>query len=347
VDLLEELARIIGYDRIPVTFPQSTATGGREPAGLLLRRRLEELLPGLGFDQVITYSFIAEKWAAYFSPKTPGSDADPLIRISNPISEDQSVMRPALLPGLILTMKRNLSQRNRDLRLFEVGKVFAPGPAGQPLPQEREHLALLWTGRRHPESFHGKEEEVDFFDIKGVLESLMEALQVRDFSLAPGNSPDHFRADGYVRLLAGSEPLGEMGEISEAARALCDCKERAHLLELDLTGLRSHQEETLTFKAWPRYPEAARDISLILDDGVTWQAIRKEIEDLREPLIEKVALFDLYRGKPIPAGKKNLGIRIHYRSPEQTLTEDRIAALHQKVAERIIAKFQATLPGTL
>jgi len=346
VDLMEELARIVGYDRIPITFPQSTATGGREPEGLLLRRRLEELLPGLGFDQVITYSFIAEKWAAYFAPRTEESEKDPLIRISNPISEDQSVLRPSLLPGMLLTMKRNLSQRNRDLRLFEVGKVFSSVAGADQLPREKEHLALLWTGRRHPESFHRKEEEVDFFDLKGVAEGVLEALQVRDFSLAPGEGPAYFQKGQYVRLLAGADPVGEMGAVAAAAQAWFDFKEQAYLLELDLERLGTRREEVAVFKAWPRYPEAARDISLILDEAVTWQAIRDEIRDLRERLIERVDLFDLYRGKPIPPGKKNLGIRIHYRSSEQTLTEERIAVLHQKVAERIIGKFQAVLPGT-
>ncbi|MBI5582287.1 MAG: phenylalanine--tRNA ligase subunit beta [Deltaproteobacteria bacterium] len=347
VDLLEELARIIGYGQIPITFPQSTATGGREPESLLLRRRLEELLPGLGFDQVITYSFIADKWATFFSRRPEGSgEAEPCIRINNPISEDQSVMRPSLLPGLILTMKRNLSQRNQDLRLFEVGKVFSPALAAEALPRERDHLALLWTGRRYPGSFHRKEEAVDFFDLKGIVESIMEALQVGDFSLAPEKGPEYFKGDPYVRLLSGSSRIGEMGEISEAAQTLFDFKETAYLLELDLEQLRTHREETPTFKAWPRYPEATRDISLILDDAVTWQAIREEIQALQEPLIEKIDLFDLYRGKPIPPGKKNLGIRVHYRSSEQTLTEERIAALHQKVANRIIGKFKAALPGT-
>lgn len=345
VDLLEELARIIGYDRIPITFPQSTATGGREPEGLLLRRRLEELLSGLGFDQVITYSFIAEKWAAAFSPPPQGTGGPlPLIRISNPQSEDQAVMRPSLLPGLILALTRNLSQRNRDLRFFELGKVFFATP-GADRPQERDHLALLWTGRRYPESFHRKEEEVDFFDLKGVVENIMEALQVGDFSLAPDQAPDYFQDEGYLRLRVNAEPLGEMGEISASVRTLFDCREPAYFLEMDLERLRLHQQKRVTFKAWPRFPEAARDISLILDEEVTWQALHEEIRALQEPLIEKIALFDLYRGKPIPPGKKNLGIRVHYRSSEQTLTEERITALHQKVAERIIGKFRATLPG--
>jgi phenylalanyl-tRNA synthetase beta chain len=347
VDLMEELARIIGYDQIPSTFPQSTATGGREPQGYLLRRRLEELLPGLGFDQVITYSFIAEKWAAAFSRRSEGPlDTDPFIRISNPLSEDQAVMRPSLLPGLILAMTRNLSQRNRDLRFFELGKVFYPTPGGVRQPEERDHLALLWTGRRYPESFHRKGEEVDFFDLKGVVENIMEALRVPDFSLAPGQAPHYFQEEGYVRLLAGTELLGGLGEIAAAVRTLFDFREHAYVLELDLERLRPHQEETVTFQPWPRYPEAARDISLILDEAVTWQALREEIRTMQEPLIEKIALFDLYRGKPIPPGKKNLGIRVHYRSSEQTLTEERIAALHTKVAERIIGKFKATLPGT-
>ncbi len=345
VDLMEELARMIGYDRIPITYPRGASTAAKEPPALSLRRRIEEILTGLGFDQIITYSFIAEKWAAFFSPSgaTPGNT--PYVALSNPLSEDQTVMRTSLLPGLLSTLKRNLDQRNLNLRIFEVGKVFYPVAEPGQLPRENTRLGVLWSGKRYPESFHQKGDLVDFYDLKGIAEGLLEVLRVQGATLAPVQNRPGYRPEQAVRIFSSIGLLGEIGEVAPAVRDLFDFRESAYVLDLDLDQCARAIEETPTFKPWPRYPEIARDIALILDEPVTWKAIQDEIHSLNQPLIEAIELFDLYRGKPIPAGKKNLGIRLHYRSGEQTLTDEVVSPLHQQVVEHIINKFQATLPG--
>jgi phenylalanyl-tRNA synthetase beta chain len=345
VDLMEELARIIGYDRIPITYPRGASTAAKEPATLSLRRRIEEILTGLGFDQIITYSFIAEKWAAFFSPSAAIPGNTPYLALSNPLSEDQTAMRTSLLPGLLSTLKKNLDQRNLNLRIFEVGQVFYPVAEPGQLPRENTRLGVLWSGKRYPESFHQKGDLVDFFDLKGVAEGLLEVLRVQGATLTPVQNRPWYRSKQAVGIVSPVGLLGEIGEIAPGVRDLFDFRESAYVLDLDLDHCARAIQETPTFKPWPRYPEIARDIALILDEPVTWKAIQDEIDSLNQPLIEAVELFDLYRGKPIPAGKKNLGIRLHYRSGEQTLTDEVVSPLHQQVVEHIMNKFQATLPG--
>ena len=305
VDLMEELARMIGYDRIPITYPRGAATAAKDPPALSLRRRIEETLTGLGFDQIITYSFILEKWASVFAPEAGERRARP---VSGP--EQPLVRRPgghADFPAARAAdyaLKRNLDQRNLNQRIFEVGMVFHPTGNPEQLPRENNRLGLLWSGKRFPESFHRKGEGVDFYDLKGAAEGLLETLRVRDLSLVPAQNPPWYRSEGYVRLVSPSGLLGEMGEIAPAVRELFDFRERAYALDLDLDQCGRALVETPTFKPWPRYPEIARDIALILDEPITWKAIQDEIHSLKQPLIEAVELFDLYRGKPIPAGKK-------------------------------------------
>ena len=243
------------------------------------------------------------------------------------------------------TLKRNLDQRNLNLRIFELGKVFHPTAEPDPLPRENARLGMLWSGKRYPESFHQKGDLVDFYDLKGAVEGLLETLRVQGATLAPVQNRPWYQPEQAVRIFSSVGLLGEMGEIAPAVRDLFDFRESAYVLDLDLDQCARAIQETPTFKPWPRYPEIARDIALILDEPITWKAIQDEIHSLNQPLIEALELFDLYRGKPIPAGKKNLGIRLHYRSAEQTLTDEMVSPLHQQVVEHIMNKFQATLPG--
>ena len=217
VDLMEELARMIGYDRIPITYPRGASTAAKEPATLSLRRRIEEILTGLGFDQIITYSFIAEKWAAFFSPSAAIPGNTPYLALSNPLSEDQTAMRTSLLPGLLSTLKRNLDQRNLNLRIFEVGKVFYPVAEPGQLPRENTRLGVLWSGKRYPESFHQKGDLVDFYDLKGVAEGLLEVLRVQGATLAPVQNRPWYRPEQAVGIFSPVGLLGEIGEIAPAS----------------------------------------------------------------------------------------------------------------------------------
>jgi phenylalanyl-tRNA synthetase beta chain len=200
---------MIGYDRIPITYPRGASTAAKEPPTLSLRRRVEEILTGLGFDQIITYSFIAEKWAAFSAPlaATPGNT--PYLALNNPLSEDQAVMRTSLLPGLLATLKKNLDQRNLNQRIFEVGQVFHPAAESNQLPRENTRLGVLWSGKRYPESFHQKGDLVDFYDLKGVAEGLLETLRVRGATLAPVQNRSWYRPEQAVRIIAPTGMLGK------------------------------------------------------------------------------------------------------------------------------------------
>ncbi|MEW6185242.1 MAG: phenylalanine--tRNA ligase subunit beta [Thermodesulfobacteriota bacterium] len=341
VDLMEEAARIIGYDRIPVTIPNISATSAKEQQLLPLRKRIREILNGLGFDEIISYSFISE------ASNTATLNSEILetrscIRIKNPISEDQSVMRTSLIPGLLMTMNRNWAQRNLNLRIFELGNVFLPS-AFETLPLERNKLAVLWTGRRNPESHYFKNEGVDFFDIKGVLDRLTEALRVKDCQIRKAAAPVYFNSESYVQIFSSDTLLGGLGELSPQVRSSFDLKETGFILELDLDLLGQRIIDIPRFKPWPRFPEITRDMALILDDHILWKEIEEEVLYLKEPLIEYVELFDYYRGKPIPEGKKNLGVRIHYRSSEKTLSDELVNTIHEKLLKQVLEKFGATL----
>jgi phenylalanyl-tRNA synthetase beta chain len=342
VDLMEEVARMVGYDHIPVTIPDISSKTRKEPKALPARRRIKEILTGLGFDEIITYSFISDKLAGAFLDQSPSADS-PLVRVSNPISEDQTVMRNSLIPGLLTTMGKNWAQRNLNLRHFEMGKVFQASPQPNTLPIETHRLSVLWTGRRYLESHYFKAEAVDYYDIKGVLEALIEALKIKELSIRSAAQPGYFSPDHYAQITRQEECLGEMGEISPQVRSLFDLKERAFLFDIDLDQLIPLIQDTPIFKPWPRFPEITRDMALIIDEPVLWKDIQDEILSLKEPLIQEIELFDLYVGKPIPEGKKNLGVRIHYRSSEKTLSDEGVNMIQEKLLKQVLEKFGATL----
>ncbi len=342
VDLTEEVARMIGYDRIPATIPNTSSKSRKQPKTISVRKKIKAILTGLGFDEIITYSFISEEHSSIFLDSRSSAD-HPFVRINNPISEDQSVMRISLIPGMLMTMMKNWAQRNLNLRLFELGKVFSASADINTLPVETNRLSILWTGRRYPESHYFKADPVDYFDLKGVMEALFQGLNIENYSLLPDSPSPCFSPGKYVRIEGQGKPLGEMGEISPRARALFDLKETAFLLDLNLDLLLPKALEVSIFKPWPRFPEITRDMALIIDENIPWKEIKNEILSSREPLIEEVELFDLYHGKPIPEGKKNMGVRIHYRSPEKTLSDEGVNAIHDQLLKMVLEKFRATL----
>jgi len=342
VDLTEELARIIGFDRIPVTIPTASSKSRKEPKTISVRRQIKEVLTGLGFDEIITYSFISEALSSPFLDPN-SSTHPPFVRINNPISEDQSVMRISLIPGMLTTMMKNWTQRNLDLRIFEIGKVFSASPDLNTLPAETHRLCVLWTGRRNPRSHYFKSEPADFYDLKGALETLLETLRVENYSLQAATPPSYFVPDKYIQIRGQEDQIGEMGEISPQVRSPFDLKETAFIFDLDVDLLIPKIRDVPQFKSWPRFPEITRDMALILNENILWKEIQDEILSLKELLIEEIELFDLYSGKPIPAGKKNLGVRIHYRSPEKTLSDELVNAIHENLLKKVLEKFGATL----
>jgi phenylalanyl-tRNA synthetase beta chain len=343
-DLMEEVARLSGYHNIPITFPAMPAEARPPNRTLELRNRLKDLMTGFGFTEAITYSFVAEASCDHlrFEAQDPRRN---LIHILNPLSEDQAVMRTSLATGLIQTAVYNIAQQVKNLKLFEIGKLFLKTES-QELPREPEFLAALWTGSRHNASWHGREIPCDFYDIKGVAEELIGALKIDNiqFTAMPDGDCDYTRPGYTAQILAGDIPAGLVGEIHPRVREVFDLKQAAYILELDLEKVSVLIPHTTKSKPIPKFPAIYRDITIIVDRGVETQTVLETVENIREDLVENLHLFDVFEGTPIAAGKKSVSFRITYRSSDKTLEDDDVNDLHKSITAKLLKAFDATLP---
>jgi phenylalanyl-tRNA synthetase beta chain len=301
-------------------------------------------LNGLGFSEVITYSFIHPQSC----DRLQLAAEDPrrgTVTVLNPLAEDQAAMRSSLIPGLLETMRFNLAQQTKRLKIFEIGKVFLQSP-GAELPEEPEILAGLWTGSRQALSWHGRETPCDFFDLKGAVESLLGALKLGGvrFVRMPEADCRYTRPDHSARLLAAGREVGLIGEIHPRVRAAYDLKQTGFVFELDAGALEALLSETRYRMRIPKFPAVTRDITLILDQGIEAQQVLDAVGAMSLALMESIQLFDVFAGEPIPAGKRSLSFRLTYRSPEKTLEDTEVNSLHQNVMDRLLADFQAALP---
>lgn len=345
VDLMEEVARLSGYQNIPTTMPL-LPTETREPElALGLRSRIKRIMVGFGFTETINYSFINDNSCDRLR-LDPADPRRAMLGILNPLSEDQAVMRTSLLPGIFGTMHRNLARQNRDMKLFEAGKIFISHGRDE-LPEEFEMLAGLWTGSRQNPSWHSAEATCDFYDIKGVVEGLLNTLDISGITYASMPSAECFYIrPGYsARIYAGSHPLGLVGEVNPTVLDRFDLKQRAFIFELNLSDLSARLPDTKQFKPIPRFPAISRDLTMIIDKKIEAGSVIASISDLNEDLVENVHLFAVYEKEPIPPGKRSISIRITYRSPDETLEDDVINDIHKKISERILKQFDASLPA--
>jgi phenylalanyl-tRNA synthetase beta chain len=344
-DLIEEVARLSGFDTIPTTFPRLPA-GERPPAARLeLRQRIKTVLTGLGFTEVITYSFI--HGLSCDRLMLPADDPRrQTVAVLNPLAEDQSVMRSSLVPGLLETLRFNLAQQTRRLKIFEIGKVFLQLP-GSDLPVEPEMIAGLWCGSRYPLSWHAKDTPCDFFDLKGAVEGLLGALRLQGVEI--GQTPDaqcFYTRPGFSgRILAGGRELGLIGELHPRVRAAFDLKQTAFLFELEVGALEALLSETRYQLQTLKFPAVVRDITLIVDRSLPAQAVLTAVSTMRLELLESIQLVDVFSGGSIAADKRSLSFRLTYRSSEKTLADSEVNELHQSLTERLLSVFQATLPG--
>jgi len=344
-DLIEEVARLSGFDTIPTTFPRLPA-GERPPAARLdLRQRIKTILTGFGFTEVITYSFIHSLSCDRLLLPADDPRRQP-VALLNPLAEDQAVMRPSLVPGLLETLRFNLSQQTRRLKIFEIGKVFLQSP-GADLPEEPEMIAGLWSGPRYPLSWHAKDVPCDFYDLKGAVDGLLDGLNLSAVTVSqlPDAQCFYTRPGCSGRIRVGSREIGLIGELHPGVRAALDLKQTAFLFELEIGALEALLSETRYRMRPVKFPAVTRDITLIVGRLLEAQAVINEVAAMNLDLLESVQLFDVFSGEPIPADKRSLSYRLTYRSPEKTLEDSEVNALHQRVTERLLSTFRAELPG--
>jgi len=341
IDLIEEVARLNGYENIPVTMPRARIFSDRPTRSQLLVQRLKQMLVASGLSEVITYSFIAP---GLYDKVGLASD-DPRrssVNLLNPLSDDQSVMRTTLLPGLLETAARNIGYRILDQRIFEMGRVFHKDGA-EDLPVEPVYVTGLLTGAREAEGWNQGKENVDFYDVKGVVENILNSLNIAKLSYEPRDIDSFYHPGKACSVYSGSERVGSLGEIHPDVQESFGIEQRVYYFELNFEKLLHLCRDFLTITPPSRFPDTFRDTAMLLDDEVPAAAVLGAIKGLKIGEIEDAAIFDLYKGASIPEGKKSLAVRVRYRSLERTLTDDEVNRLHQRVVDTLTSKYGAEI----
>jgi phenylalanyl-tRNA synthetase beta chain len=345
-DITEEIARLFGYNNIETTFPLIPADARHPDRKIELRDRTKILMTGMGFNEAINYSFINKQSCDHLE-LPPDDPKRNMVDILNPISEDQAVMRTSLIPGLLETMKLNISVQNKNVKLFEIGHVFFKTDQRDDQPDESEMLGGLWTGSRIDSAWSSKEINCDFYDIKGALEELLRNLEIVNaaFTQMPPELCSYTKPGFTAQILNDNEPIGIVGEVHPTVLRNYDLKQTAFIFELNFDRLIKSVPDTKTARPIPKFPATSRDITLIIDNAVETYKIINAVEMRQEKLVEQLHLFDVFDGNPIPKGKKSVSFRITYRSLRGTLEDNIVNHLHKTITDHLIKTFDATLPA--
>jgi phenylalanyl-tRNA synthetase beta chain len=344
-DLMEEVARLSGYNQIPTTFPALPSEGVTPSQAMVLRNRIRDILSGFGFSEAINYSFIGTDACDQLQ-----LDADDSRRrhvaLLNPISEDLAVMRTSLVPGMLEAVQRNLSRQQTELRMFEIGKAFFPQPH-EVLPQEKEMLVGCWTGAADKAAWHTRERACDFYDIKGTVEGLALALGIHglSFMALADDRCDIFRAGHTAQVRSGDQVVGHVGALNPAVVDAFRLKPPVFVFELDVEQLAALVPDTRQMESIPRFPSTTRDVTVIVDQEMEAGRLMETVAGFEEALVEDLFLFDVFTGEPIPAGKKSVSFRVVYRSAERTLDDETVNSIHQHLTHRLITDVGAALPA--
>lgn len=346
VDLIEEVARIVGYNLLPTTLPMVPMTFSEQDGLRELRKKVAEILTALGFYEAINYSFVAPQHHDLL-----GLAADDARRQSvhllNPLAEDQSVLRTTLLPGLLENLRRNINHQSHDVRLFEVGKVFHPQGSDQ--PEEPFRLAAVISGRRNPGApvLHVGETQTDIFDVKGVVTQIIDLLRLgQTVTCQAGVAGQElpFAEPGTVLAVMGGEKiLGWCGAFNPKTLKGFGVKQQAFFVDIDLAALAGLSSQAKTFAPLPKFPFVKWDMALIVPEEVAAGEMLSAIHGCEEKLIEKAEIFDIFQGKNIAAGKKSIAITITYRAIDRTLDDETVGKIHQKIIEMMISRFNGQL----
>jgi phenylalanyl-tRNA synthetase beta chain len=325
VDLIEEVARHHGFDRLPATFPILAAPPAAPDPRIAQARGLRTVLTGAGFSEAVTFGFIEEAAAAPFA-----AEGD-LMPIANPLSATFGVLRPSVLPGLVGAVAHNRRRERRDIRLFEVGNRFHRGRG------ERRAVACAWTGAAVGDHWGGGARDVDFFDIKGIVERLCEALRVQ-VHVVPHR--EEWLVNGRTgAVLHDGVPMGVFGQLRPAiadARGVPE-GDAVYVAELDLDAVdASALSAPVAVTPLPRFPSVTRDVSILVDDTLPAEEVRRTIRAAAPASLASVREFDRYQGKGVPDGRVSLSVRLTFRSVERTLTDAEVQSAAHAIVTALV-----------
>lgn len=322
-DLIEEIARIYGYDEIPSTLPVfEHVTHGALTDKQAKSRIVKETLEGAGLSQAINYSLVDKERAQDFALETRDT-----IGLLMPMSEAHSTLRQSLIPHLIDAVAYNVARKNADVRLYELGNVFFGNGEGE-LPDEVEYLSGILTGDYTVNTWQGKKEEIDFFIAKGIVDRIAEKLDIQ-FDYEAGEIAGlHPGRTAIVKL--NGETIGFVGELHPKVEKEYDLK-RTYVFELNYDKLMSVSVGYINYRPIPRFPGVSRDIALVINRDVPSATLVKEIEAHGGDILQNAQVFDVYEGEHVAEDEKSIAIRLSYLDVEQTLTDDKVNAVHEDI----------------
>lgn len=338
VDVIEEVARRVGFHTIPRTLPDTTGHTGGLTTRQRERRLLADLLVGLGGYEATTLSLLAPEDTAAF-----GFGPDATVRAANPLRADESVLRPRLVPGLLRAVAFNAAHGRPDVSLFELGAVFLPPGAGSELPDEREHAAFVLAGtlRRTPVE---ADRPVDVYDIVDRVRSLVDAFELADARLEPSTAPG-FHPGRTAALLVDGVVAGYVGEIDPDVAAAIDIPGPVVAAELAVPELLDGVRRDRAFRPLSRFPASNVDLAFVVDVSVPAASIITTLEGALEPELESVRVFDEYRDEALGDRRRSLAFALHFRAADRTLTDAEVATLRTRGIDAVVAAHGAELRG--
>ncbi|MCX5686739.1 MAG: phenylalanine--tRNA ligase subunit beta, partial [Candidatus Omnitrophica bacterium] len=333
IDLIEEIARIYGYEKIPGTIPTIVEQPVRESPEAIVDRNIRQSLVGGGCDEIITYSLLGKNVT-----KALGIPGSSVIEIKNPLSAEQEAMRPSLAAGMLNSILWNINRKTKDLRLFELGNVYIKDEDAK--FTESKHLSIAVAGETS--SWVSGSRPASFFDLKGIVEILFSELGIAGVSYKY-EKDDLFSSSACASVEVDGEKIGVLGEVSLKALNNFDIKETVYLCEVCVDSILKHANLRKRFRELAKYPSVFRDISIVVGEGVLHSDIAALIKNTGSPVLKEASLVDRYAGKQIPDGKVGLSYRLEYRDPKKTLEEKEILGVHTRILRSLEENFDAKL----
>ena len=341
-DLVEEVARIVGYDNIGEELPPAFGAGEyqrSEPR----KKSLRNALANLGFNEAISYSFIDSNSDEKFDlvPNLVKTNTDEkFVTLADSIIEGATRMRPSLFSGLLDAVRTNFNYQKRDLKLYEIGKVFSASEKENDLPNERELFALILTGSEILQNKAMPLRQLDFYDAKGALESAFVAanLPPLDFQAI---DVKHLRKGRAAEILAGGKSIGTIGQLNDEISSAYKFRQPVFVAEVDLQTLLESKQQTIIYQPLPIYPSIVRDVSLLVKRNVSFAEIQKAIAEQNFELCRKIDFVDVYEGQGVSEDARSVTIRLEYRSDERTLLDEEVDSIHQQILQSLETNLNA------
>jgi len=341
IDLIEEIARINGYDKIPATLPKGVLTSGRPSGRQRTLERVREILIGCGLQEIITFSFMNPR--LFDSLFLPSDDVRRgAVTLQNPLTEEQRVLRTTLIPNILQVMQYNFNRQVDNQLIFEIGKIFIPSAEENELPEEKMMVAVALSGKMPQNDWQNKPMPLDFYFLKGILEALLDNLGIKKRSWREVQLPFLHPTRGATLIIDG-EKAGYLGALHPAVQEKFNFKQDVYLAEVSAEILINHAFLLPSYQPLPRYPSVFRDVAFTVSEKINAGEIIQSIKDCAGELLKNITLFDVYKGSQIPAGHQSLAFSLTFQHRERTLKDEEIDVVQETIEKVLHEKYGAVL----